>query len=75
VLIHQVGSIILAGSNPVLTTMSKRYSTDLPMSHLNLVGYWTGHPQTPVSWEQRDGTNPPSSVAVLMGDAPQVFKK
>jgi len=24
--------------------MSKRYSADLSMSHLNLIGYWTGHP-------------------------------
>jgi len=24
--------------------MSKRYSEDLSMSHLNLIGYWTGHP-------------------------------
>jgi len=32
------------GSNPVLTAMSKGYSADLSMSHLNLIGYWTGHP-------------------------------
>ena len=24
--------------------MSKRYSSDLSTSHLNLIGYWTGHP-------------------------------
>jgi len=32
------------GAVPVLITMSKRYSADLSMSHLNLIGYWTGHP-------------------------------
>jgi len=25
-------------------SMSKRYSEDLSMSYLNLIGYWTGHP-------------------------------
>ena len=33
-----------SGSNPPKPAMSKRYSEDLSMSYLNLIGYWTGHP-------------------------------
>lgn len=34
----------VAGSVPAMGSMSKRYSEDLSMSYLNLIGYWTGHP-------------------------------
>jgi len=31
-------------SSSVMTTMSLRNSVVSPKTHLNLVGYWTGHP-------------------------------
>ena len=34
----------VTSSSLVITTMGKRYSADLSTSHLNLIGYRTGHP-------------------------------